>query len=250
MTEQSTDLDYISKGPTGGTARKLVVLCHGYGYNASFMEKQAEEILAKIPDALVIMPQAPEALSTPEDGGSTLKIPQQVTDNKEDLSDEDRRQWFSIDGDDMEEIQERSLKAARKLNQLIDKKRNELGITDKDISIMGLSQGGNIALNAAYQRDNEIASVVGHSTLIGIVPEFTSKPSTYYIYGDNDEEFDVSFYEGVAQIIQQYGAPLKTTEVAGLQHRTSAESRELVANYIKDQFNPPSPRPRPMKFLL
>lgn len=247
MSSESDTLDFISKGPLQEPAAKLVVLCHGYGYNASFMEKQADAILKEIPNALIIMPHAPEELNTPDD--TALKVPQQVTDNRESLSGGQRRQWFSIEGGDLQAIHARSIAAAKKLNEFIDIKRDELGIQDSDIAMMGLSQGGNIAMNAAYLRKNTIACVVGHSTLVQVSPEFNSTPPTYYIYGDNDEEFTTEFYQGVADMLRQNGYELEVTEVPGLSHKTSEESREHVANYMKRKLNPPRPRPRFKLFL-
>lgn len=247
MSSETDILDFISKGPLQEPAAKLVVLCHGYGYNAAFMEKQADAILKEIPNALVIMPHAPEELSTADD--TALKVPQQVTDNRESLSGRERRQWFSIDGGDLQAIHARSIAAAKKLNEFIDEKRDELGLQDTDIAMMGLSQGGNIAMNAAYLRENKVACVVGHSTLVQVSPDFNSAPPTYYIYGDNDEEFTKEFYQGVANMLKQNGYELEVTEVPGLSHKTSAESREFVAKYIKSKLNPTQPRPK-FKFFL
>ena len=57
----TTKLSGPMLAPANGQAPdSAVVLLHGYGRDASLMKKLADEVQARLPQALVLMPQAPE----------------------------------------------------------------------------------------------------------------------------------------------------------------------------------------------
>ncbi len=242
MTAQSkSSFDYISRKPQKGKAQKLVFLLHGYGKSADLMQKMADEVAKRLPQACIIMPHAPDFLQQPNnEDGNLLKIPDDVRlDNDKDIASDLRRQWFSIAFQDKEAMRDEIIKVASKLNGFIDEKRDELGLSDGDIAVMGFSQGGGIALYSALLRDKEIGCLVGHSTIFVGDKGLKSKPPTLFLYGAADNEFtkDIQstqdFYQESARQLAMYLNDLTVKIIDGLTHKTNYKSRAVIADFIK-----------------
>lgn len=228
--------EYITHGPLQGPANKLVVLFHGYGYDAAVMKVLAERIARQMPQAQIVMPHAPEKFDIPANqDGNMLKVPKQLFDKTGAPS--LRRQWFSINGD-LKILHDRLAKLAPKVNAFIDNQRDMLGLGNKDIAIMGFSQGGGVALFSAYARPEPVGCVVGHSTIFVESAALKSKPPTLFVYGNADEEFSQSRYAQVIAAMRRYLPVLETRAVEGLTHKTSSESRKLTADFITRKLVP------------
>lgn len=227
--------DFIVRGPAQGPARRLVVLLHGYGRNAHFMDKMADAILAEVPDARIVMPMAPETMRRPADEtGNLLKVPGDV---KKSDGQGAELQWFDIEGGP-KELRERVIRAATRMNQFIDNQRDMMGIKDDDIAIMGFSQGGGVALYSALMRDNKVRCVVGHSTIFLGDTSFKSRPPVLLLHGAADPEFPQALFRQAEDAMKKYTDSLTTRLVPNLGHTTNKESRGIVARYVRDAFKP------------
>ncbi|QQG36159.1 MAG: hypothetical protein HYS17_11830 [Micavibrio aeruginosavorus] len=235
----SNSLECLELRPRSGVVAQIVVLLHGYGRNAALMRKMAGEVAARLPQALILMPHAPEAYETPESSeGNVLSVPQQLRgEDAEEGADGLRRQWFSIDAATLEDMRQKTMQAAGRVNEFLTQALAENGLSESDAALMGFSQGGAVALYAAYYRPVPVRCVAGHSTLFMGGDHMPSKPPTLYIYGLDDEEFSRQRFEsGVRQLRAQI--PNLTVEaVAGLRHTTNMQSRHIVADYIARHFN-------------
>lgn len=234
------DFNYISLGPaSGGKARRLVFLLHGVGMNGEVMRKTAQEISAEVPDALIVMPDAPEAYDPPpQRGESLLRTPHIPGDGT------NAQQWFHIGGDTAT-VRDKLAGIAERFNRFASALRDEHGLEDKDIAFMGFSQGGGVALYAAFLRTEAetIGCAVGHSTIFYREPEMASHPPTLFLYGTADEEFNREQYAQSTQHLIAHQPAAQIVEIPGLQHRTSSGSRRTVAEFIRDALNDPPPAP-------
>lgn len=226
--------EYAAWGPVaGGPARQLVVLLHGIGMNGNIMAKMAQEVSAMLPHARILAPHGPEPYAP---------APRQPGDLLPDMQGEaiGGRQWFSNSGT-ADIIRVKLMGVAQKMNQFIDNQRDMMGLTGKDIAIMGFSQGGGLALYTAFLNAQEIGAVVGHSTIFYADPEMNSRPPTLYIYGNADMQFSQTYYDNALSHLTAYNPAATITVVEGLQHRTSNESRRITAAFIRDRLTPPPP---------
>lgn len=235
-----TGFEYLAFGPEEGQPKKLIVLLHGYGRNAHYMKKMADAARAAVPDALVICPHGPEPLDTAAMGGDDKKhflhVPQDAKDSSGGDDPSLRRQWFRIDGRPAD-LMPRLEAAAAELNLFIDHQRDMLGITDKDIVLMGFSQGGGLALYTAFTRAHDLAGMVCHSSIvIQKTPDskMISRPETYYIYGTMDPEFPQARFRDTFNWLQKYtGGKATEQTVKKMGHYTNAESRRHCADFMK-----------------
>lgn len=233
--------EYLGFGPTGEGPPKLVILLHGYGRNAHYMEKMAEEACLALPGATILCPHAPEPLDHSRFEGSKTNffraLPEDVTAGDDGYDAAMLRQWFAIEGD-IEQLFQRMQPAAARLNAFIDMQRDIAGLKDRDIGLMGFSQGGGLALYAGMTRAQELGCVVCHSAIAleGMRTMVASTPPVYFIYGTRDNEFSVSAYAHSLGWIQKLTGNRATAAVVeGMGHYTNAESRKLCAAYIKNK---------------
>ena len=234
----SGDLEYLQQAPKSGPVEQIIVLLHGYGRNATLMQKLADEIAERLPQALILMPQAPEKYEAPaSDAGNALRVPEQLrTEDREGTDPGQRRQWFSIRAATLADMDRHLRAAVTRINDFISAQLAQHGLKDSDAALMGFSQGGVVALYAAYRRMAPMACVVGHSTIFMGGPDLHSKPPTLYLYGLDDEEFSEKRYEESGRHVKAHMPDTKMQGVPGLRHTTNAESRAVVADFIAGHF--------------
>lgn len=237
----SSSYEYILTGADVTGARKLAVLLHGYGRNATFMQKMADELADQRPDIAVLCPQAPEILNIEgmNNGAkeSFLHVPAELREvalRSLDMS--SARQWFAIDGP-LESLFPRVEHAATRLNGFIDGFCTRMGIAAGDVALMGFSQGAGLALYTAMARTNPFAALVLHSTILlerpGADKVMASISPTLFIYGDQDPEFPQGAYaESFRRLSARMGPSAECMTVPGLGHVTNAESRACCAGFI------------------
>ena len=171
-----------------------------------------------------------------------LHIPQEVVAGNDGNPPEMMREWFRIDGD-RTALHPRLKEIAENLNAFIDTQRDMFGLTDKQVVLMGFSQGGGTALYTAYTRATELAAMVCHSSIViekqGGDPLLRSAPQTLFLYGDKDPEFAQAKYHASFEWVDKYTKGRATeTIVPGLGHYTNSESRKVCGEYIHKVLTP------------
>jgi phospholipase/carboxylesterase len=230
------EFNYIAHGGAR-RPKKLVLLFHGYGVDASIMEKMAQEVLAQMPDARVICPQAPDVMDLPA-GDTFLPPPEEALRPPPGLRSDLQREWFSI-ALPPEQIHRKLTQTAEALNRFIDAERDRLGLQDSDIALMGFSQGGAVALYTGCLRRPPPACVVGHSSLILNTSGFSSRPPVLAIYGGADPTFSEEVYRAfLLEPLAGYLKDLTVRKFDAVGHSTTAETRRLAASFMKQKLMP------------
>jgi phospholipase/carboxylesterase len=235
------DFQYLAFGPADGVVTSLVVMLHGYGRNATYMQKMADEVRTRLPGSMVLCLHGPQAMDTgvmQQGQQHDLHIPQEVVAGNDGNEPGMMREWFRIDGK-RDALHPRLQAVAEDLNAFIDAQRDMFGLTEKQIVLMGFSQGGGTALYAAFTRAQEIGALVCHSSIVlekkGGDPLLKSAPQTLFLYGDKDPEFTQETYRKSFEWVKNHTGGRATEEIVpGLKHVTNWESRKICGAYIYD----------------
>lgn len=235
------NFQYLAFGPDAGVpVTSLVIMLHGYGRNATYMQKMADEVRARLPGAMALCVHGPQQMDTgvmQQGQGHDLHIPQEVVAGNDGNPPEMMREWFRIDGD-RNALHPRLAVVAENLNAFIDAQRDMFGLTEKQIVLMGFSQGGGTALYTAFTRAQEIGALVCHSSIVlekkGGDPLLKSTPQTLFLYGDNDPEFPQATYHKSFEWVKNHTGGRATEEIVPkLGHYTNSESRKICGAYIQ-----------------
>ena len=245
------------KPKSGALPKQLFILLHGMGQTGEHMIDHFSKALAdRFPDAEILAPQgfenyAPEKRGSRADPAATpdADMPNMPGDRQDrDLT--HLRQWFSlaVNSPDIVKKSKKILKvfnravlwfrmmgAEEQVNRFIDEALIERGLSDKNLVIMGFSQGGSLALYTALRRDKECAALVCHSGIFhGSVP-VTSKPPTLLIHGNMDKVVLPEVADRAQTILRKYGVPVRLEIIEGLGHRTNGQAARIYTDFIEKQ---------------
>ncbi len=157
--------------PQSGAAKQLVVFLHGYGDSAEGILTLGEEWGDALPDAAFAAPNAP-AVCEAFAGGY---------------------QWFSIRAIERERLEREApmVEVSAILNEYLDAELARWGLTDKQLVVVGFSQGAMMAMYAMPRRQQACAGVIGYSGMLldaaGLTAAGIQKMPVLAIHGDSDE---------------------------------------------------------------
>ena len=194
-------LDGPCQEPANGDApKRLVVLVHGYGANGDDLIGLAPGLQDAAPDALFLAPNAPDSISMVPGG----------------------RQWFPLTDFSLEERIKGVAYAGPILDAYIDQVLDQYGLTERDLVLVGFSQGTMMALHVGLRRATPVAGIVGFSgMLIGrdtLGDDIKSRPPVALVHGDADEVLPIACLPDAYQGLQENGVRVAAHVRPGLGH--------------------------------
>lgn len=198
---QTHDLHTYRYGPLAATKpRQLIVLLHGLGSNGEDLISLAPIFAQGLPNALFVSPDAPFPCDMAPYG----------------------HQWFSL----QEWTEAAMLEGAEKAFPIVDKYLDNLlkmlGLTDKDMALVGFSQGTMMSLYVAQRRRNACAGVLGYSgALLGlraIKNANIHKVPTCLIHGDADTVVPITAWHQAMASLKDAEHPVEGQIIPGLAH--------------------------------
>lgn len=205
--------------PVSGTAPKqLVVFLHGYGADGNDLIDLAQYFADILPNAAFTSPHAPFPCEMSPMG----------------------RQWFSLAVREPAPMLAGARAAAEILNDYLDVKLAELKITDKNLFLIGFSQGTMMALHTALRRPNPCAGIVGFSGRL-IAPELLpaeikSKPPVCLIHGDADMVVPFESLAHAEAALKAADVPIETHRRPGLGHGIDGPGIEAARKFLQGKF--------------
>ena len=200
----------------GGAARKLVLLLHGLGADGSDLIGLAEPWGRLVPHAHFAAPDAPEPCDMAPTG----------------------RQWFSLADRSPQRMADGVIRAADALDADIDARLQALGLTARDLAVVGFSQGTMMSLHVAYRRASACAGVLGFSgRLVGaesLGGELRARPPAFLIHGDADELVPVGALFEAATTLGACGVPVQWHVSRGIGHGIAPDGLELGGRFLRD----------------
>ncbi len=154
---------------SGGKAKQLVILLHGWGADGPNLIDLGDAFAQVLPDAQFIAPNAPYPCEANPYG----------------------YQWFSLMNREPEAMLEGVRNASEIVNHFIDEQLKELALDNSKLALVGFSQGTMTGLHVALRRSPQMACMVGFSgALMGtetLAEEVTARPPVCLIHGDADD---------------------------------------------------------------
>ena len=127
------------------------------------------------------------------------------------------------------------------LNNFIDTKLNELNLSDKDLSLVGFSQGTMMSLHVGLRRIATMSSIVGFSgRLIRediLSDEMKSKPPVYLIHGDQDPMVPYSDTINAAKILKDLDIDVQSHISPNTPHSIAQDGLEIAKKFLSSNFS-------------
>ena len=198
----------------GQRPRKLVVLVHGYGANGEDLIGLAGQWARDLPDVEFVAPNAPQPVEGAPNGF----------------------QWFPITRLDPHEATKGVESAAPTLDAFIDQELARLGLTDRDLALVGFSQGTMMSLHCGLRRAPGPVAILGYS---GAMPSRTTlkteircKPAIQLIHGDKDEVLPLGMMFDAAEGLNEAGASCQWHISPGVPHGIGPDGLDIGGRFL------------------
>ena len=205
----------VRKPRSGGGAKQLVVLVHGWGADGANLIDLADMLAPTLPDAHFVAPNAPFVCEVNPFG----------------------YQWFSLQDRHPQHMLAAARKAAEILDHFIDGQLAALGLDNSKLLIIGFSQGTMTGLHVALRRTPQIAGMVGFSgALIGaevLTQEITARPPICLIHGQSDDVVPIAALGHATQALKMHGVPVESHPRPLIGHTIDMEGLQIAAQFLK-----------------
>jgi len=200
----------------GGRATSLCVLLHGFGADGNDLMPVAEVLTHYLPDMYFAAPNAPEPCVT----------------------DPQWFQWYSPFADrDAADVEVAAI--APRVNRYIDAQLDRLGLADDRLVVLGFSQGGGVAIEAALTREKACAALLAFTTSVRNKPTLAqrirSRPPVLLVHGADDPVIDVSSLHRSMATLVALGLNVAHHVCAGIGHTMNDEGVHVAAEFLLTQ---------------
>lgn len=215
----TVDLDGPRLAPASGEpAKKLVILCHGYGADGNDLIGLGSQWQTLLPDAAFVSPHAPDRC-----GMSPMGY-----------------QWFPISRLDPDEYWIGVQEAAPVLNAFIDQELARHGLDDSAMALVGFSQGTMMSLHAGLRRAIAPAAILGYSGALAgpehLAGEIVVKPPVMLVHGDMDEVIPVAALDVASTTLADAGVGVQSHISPGIGHGIDGAGLSLGGEFLRTAF--------------
>ena len=197
---------------SGGPAKQLVILAHGYGSNGQDLIGLAPYLAGALPDAAFVSPNAPEPVPGYPGGF----------------------QWFPISRLDPHLMAAGVQGARAHLDGFIDAELRRHSLPAAACALVGFSQGTMIALHAGLRRPEPLGAILGLSGMLADAEGVTSRPPVALVHGDMDEVIPVGALFASLEGLAAGGVPALWRISEGTGHSVAEDGMALGAAFLRD----------------
>ncbi len=202
---------------SGQRAKQLVVFLHGYGSHGGDLLELANYFAAALPDAEFLAPNAIE----PGEYGLGY-------------------QWFTLMNRTPETYSAGLANAVPKLQNWLQEQLQQRGLAEKDLALIGFSQGAAMALHTAPRFAQAIGGVAAFSG--GLVPaiiaaEALSRPPVLLVHGELDDVVPFTRMQEAETALCNLDFAVTTLPRPQLSHNIDATGINAAVRFFKSAFN-------------
>jgi phospholipase/carboxylesterase len=210
-----------SFGPaSGGAARQLVLMLHGFGANGDDLIGLAQPLSEVLPDAAFIAPNAPFPCQANPFGGY---------------------QWFDLWQGESEGRLPQLRHAAEMVDAFIESELERLGLEAHQLAFLGFSQGTMLSLHTGLRRAVAPAGILGYSGRLEaaeyLADEITVRPPVLLIHGEEDPMLSIDQMEKAESRLSECGVSVETHSSPGLGHGIDADGIRLGGDFLRRVFD-------------
>lgn len=192
-----------------------MILLHGYGANGDDLLSIGEHFVPHFPGVLFVSPDAP----TPcEMGGPGF-------------------QWFSLSAYNPMAMKIGADTALPDLEDFAQALMEKYGLGDKDISLLGFSQGTMMSLHLGVRRPEMIRCIVGYSGSL-LIPHVQQNVLNEdlpicLIHGTNDQVVPVGATLMSEQVLRAANFPVESLLIPGLEHGIDGQGLVKALGFLQ-----------------
>lgn len=191
---------YTRPPKSGGKPKQIVLFLHGLGANGMDLLGLADMWRDELPDCVFVSPDAPFLCDMAPMGF----------------------QWFSLQGWTPSAMLDGIRTAEPILQDYISQLLEHYNLQDKDLALVGFSQGTMMSLYAGPRRAQKIAGILGYSGRLlgeeGFSEVSIQKPPVHLIHGDMDQVVEVNAYHHAVENLSKNGFAVSGYTSPYLQH--------------------------------
>ncbi len=199
---------------SGAPPKQIVLLLHGYGSNGADLISLAPHWQQALPNALFLAPNAPQRCGQAAAG----------------------YQWWPLLAFTPQALAAGATAAAPAIDAFIDRKLDQYGLTEKDLAIVGFSQGTMMALHVGLRRKQKVAGIVGYSGMLTGAAELAqaaiTKPPVLLIHGSADPIVPVAALDSARAALERLDVTVTAHVSQGLSHSVDPMGLRLGGEFV------------------
>ena len=194
--------------------KNIIVLLHGYGGDGKDISMITQNWKRYLPNTIFVCPNGHEPCEINPSG----------------------YQWFDLTRDDPDYILDQSIKAEKKLNELLNEIKDVYKIKNNEICLSGFSQGCMMSINIGLTSKEQFNCIVGFSgkiiNLNDLKVRKKNSTNTLLIHGEKDEVVSPTYLLEAKDFLLRENVNVETHLIKNCNHHIPLEASSIALNYI------------------